>query len=223
VAPELPAPPPTYGSTRLGLHALAEHVLAPLRYRLEGRIGLQPIDGGFGPPLPDGRRVVAVDGHLRDGERSTPITTLGDAGRFLDTPVAAPADVYPPTTDGDPDRPLGVEPEAAHVVGRWFALGARLLDGVTARAAAGDEPTEAQLWPEHFDLALSIGPDGARANVGVSPGDGDHAEPYVYVGPWEPRTGGIWNEPWGASLSYAAVRAGADPLAFVLESLRALV
>jgi hypothetical protein len=209
-------------TTRKGLHALAEHVLSPLRYGAEGRIGLQAIDSGFGPPLPDGRRVVVVGDQLRDGDRANHITTLGDAAGFLSGPVGAPTEVYQPATDADPDRPLTVEPAAAEVVCGWFTLGAGVLARLASRATADDDPSDAQLWPEHFDLALSIGPDGARANVGASPGDTDHDAPYLYVGPWEPRPGDLWNEPWGASLGYQAIRQGADPLEFVQVALRAL-
>ena len=159
---------------------------------------------------------------LHDGDRSARITTLGDAGRFLDVPVGAAAEVYEPVTDADPDRPLGIEPEPAGVVGAWFTLGAGVLAAAVAAASAEDDPAEIQLWPEHFDLATSIGPEGHRANVGASPGDADHDAPYVYVGPWEPRTGGIWNEPWGASLGYEAIRGGTDPLDAIRNALRAL-
>ena len=35
---------------------------------------------------------------------------------------------------------------------------------------------------------------GQRANYGASPGDEDHAEPYVYVGPWTAEVDGeLWN------------------------------
>jgi hypothetical protein len=214
---DLPPLPAGFATTRAGLHALAEHVLAPLRHRAEGRIGLRPHDGGFGPPLPDGRRVLAVGDRLIDGDRSTAITSLAAAAGFLGSELGAPTGIYEPTTDPDPERPLEVEREAAGILGRWFALGDELLAGLAASADEGDDPTEAQLWPEHFDLALAIGPEGQRANVGASPGDIDHDEPYLYVGPWEPRTGGVWNEPWGASLGYEAVREGADPAAFIHE------
>jgi hypothetical protein len=222
MAPDLPPLPDGYVTTRAGLHALAEHVLSPLRYRAEGRIGLRGIDGGFGPPLPDRRRVVVVDDQLHDGDRTTRITTLGDAARFLEGPLGAPVEVYQPVTSPNPDRPLGVEPAAAQVVCGWFAFGAGVLAQVAAGAAPDDDPSEAQLWPEHFDLALSVGPDGGRANVGASPGDTDHDAPYLYVGPWEPHPGGLWNEPWGASLGYQAIRQGADPLEFIQVALRAL-
>ena len=36
------------------------------------------------------------------------------------------------------------------------------------------------LWPEHFDLGITLD----RVNYGVSPGDADIGVPYAYVGPW---------------------------------------
>jgi len=50
------------------------------------------------------------------------------------------------------------------------------------------------LWPEHFDLAITVD----EVNYGVSPGDAAHPQPYAYVGPWTPRTGEFWNAPFGA-------------------------
>ena len=53
-----------------------------------------------------------------------------------------------------------------------------------------------QLWPEHFDAAVNLGPEGpARATYGASPGDADIDEPYLYVLPSEPPPGdaGLWN------------------------------
>ena len=111
---------------------------------------------------------------------------------------------------------------AALAIGAWFAAGSEVLERVAAASGPDDDPSEIQLWPEHFDLALVVGAEGRRANVGASPGDADHPAPYLYVGPWEPRTGEPWNEPWGASLGYEAIRSGADPDAFVARALRAL-
>jgi hypothetical protein len=221
MAADLSPLPSSFASTRAGLHALAEHVLAPLRYREEGRIGLRPVDGGFGPPLP-GRRVLVRGAVLHDDDRRSDLTTLGAAARFLAVEPGAPTDVYTPATDGDPDRLLAVDAGSADLLGRWFAFGDALLADLAGGATSADDVTETQLWPEHFDLALSIGPPGERVNVGVSPGDADHDEPYLYVGPWEPRQGPPWNEPWGASLGYEAIRQGADPLTFVTEARHAL-
>ena len=36
------------------------------------------------------------------------------------------------------------------------------------------------LWPEHFDLGITLD----RVNYGSAPGDADIGVPYAYVGPW---------------------------------------
>ncbi|MGH9283956.1 MAG: hypothetical protein ACRD0S_13595, partial [Acidimicrobiales bacterium] len=89
-----------------------------------------------------------------------------------------------------------------------------------AEAGPGDAPSRVQLWPEHFDLAVDLGPEGRRANFGGSPGDDAHPEPYLYVGPWDTERLGphvYWNEPFGASLSWMELRRGADPLGFLRQ------
>src|SRR5581483_8822801 len=112
--------------------------------------------------------------------------------------------------DGDQRQPLDVDPAAARALGDWFGFCASLLEQVR-----GDGPSRVQLWPEHFDMAVDLGPDGQRANFGGSPGDDDHPEPYLYVGPFsEHDDDPFWNEPFGASLTYQELLDGAHPLAF---------
>ena len=58
-----------------------------------------------------------------------------------------------------------------------------------------------QLWPEHFDLAVDVGTQRGRANLGVSPGDAACPVPYAYVGPWDegrPGDPAFWNASFGA-------------------------
>jgi hypothetical protein len=55
--------------------------------------------------------------------------------------------------------------------------------------------SEPVLWPEHFDVAITVD----EVNYGVSPGDGYLERPYAYVGPHQPRTGDFWNAPFGAA------------------------
>jgi hypothetical protein len=52
------------------------------------------------------------------------------------------------------------------------------------------------LWPEHFDVAVTV----VEVNYGVSPGDSYHPLPYAYVGPRTLPTGPFWNAPFGALL-----------------------
>lgn len=70
---------------------------------------------------------------------------------------------------------------------RWFGQGDAAL-----RSFAPDE--EPVLWPEHFDVGISVD----EVNYGVSPGDSTHIGPYAYVGPWTAREGAFWNAPFGA-------------------------
>jgi hypothetical protein len=210
--------PDSFGATRAGMHALAEHVLAPARQRADGHIGLVPTPGGFGTPtFGDGERV-RVDGvelvHERPGTTTrVRITTIGAAAQFVGIPAGALADVYKPTTPCTPDDPLAVDADAANVLAAWFALGESLLDELRDTYAA-HEPTTATLWPEHFDLACAVGDagGGTRANYGASPGDGTIPQPYLYVGPWDAsrRSGKLATQPWGAAITYEELRAAGD-------------
>src|SRR5215210_9410657 len=95
--------PPAFGATQEALHALAEHVLAAARYRVDGHISLVPAPGGFGTPtFGEGERV-RIEGielvHERPGStRRVPITTLSDAAQFIGIPLGAPTEVYKPAT-----------------------------------------------------------------------------------------------------------------------------
>jgi hypothetical protein len=195
-------------TTRLGLQAVAEHVLSAALHAANGRIGLRPAPGGFGTPAfpseaGDRRlRVVGVELVVEDGDgtRAAPLTTLREVAAFADVTPGAPTDVYTPTTPLDLDAPLAVVDDEASALADWFALVSEALEALRAEHA-DLEPAISQLWPEHFDLATTI----AEVNHGGSPGDGTHPEPYLYVGPWNVPEGAFWNEPFGASLGRAEV------------------
>lgn len=209
--------PASFVETRMALHALAEHVIVPCRHASNGKIGLRYTYQGFGTPFfGEDRQVRVEDGVLCDGDRRHALTTLAAAAEFLAVEPGAPPGVYTPTTAFEPDVPLVVDANAARALGDWFGFTASLLEQL--RADSGDAGLT-QLWPEHFDLAVTVG----EANYGGSPGDGEHPEPYLYVGPWEAQEGEFWNEPFGASLSYQEILAGADPLAFLRRGMGQLV
>jgi len=212
--------PHVLASTRLSLHAVAEHVLAAALHRGTGRIGLRASPGGFATPVFDGRdglRQVRVDGLglvvLTEGagERRQPLTTVGAAAAAVGVEPGAPADVYTPATPLEPDRALVLDQAAAAQVADLFAAVDDAL-GRLAAVAAPDDPPVAQLWPEHFDLATTID----EVNYGGSPGDDEHPLPYLYVGPWSPPTpgGGFWNEPFGASRTAPDALTAAEALAY---------
>ncbi|MGQ0519516.1 MAG: hypothetical protein ACT4PX_00005 [Actinomycetota bacterium] len=222
LVPRPPAPMPAgFDTCRRALHAVAEHLLAPCRHAVNGKIGLRFTYHGFGTPFfGEDRQVRVEDGELVDGERRHTLSTLRDAAAFLGMEAGAPAGVYAPTTPCDLDATLEVAPAPARALGDWYGLCARLLEQLRAEAGPADAPSRVQLWPEHFDLAVDLGPDGRRANFGGSPGDGLHPEPYLYVGPWDIDGLGphvYWNEPFGASLSYMEIICGADPLEFLRQ------
>lgn len=195
-------------STRLALQSVAEHVLCAARHAATGRIGLRAAPGGFTTPTfpsEHGERVVAVDGtelvvHDGRGERRAPLTTVGEAAALVGIAPGAPADVFTPTTPLAPDAPLAIDPDAVAELAAWWTLVDRAL-AVFRAEHAPDEPSETQLWPEHFDIACTVG----EVNYGGSPGDaGDGGDPlpYLYVGPWTPPEpdGGFWNRPYGSAI-----------------------
>ncbi len=190
-------------STRLGLHALAEHVLAPASYAATGHISLRATTGGFGTRWLDagpgiGRRV-RVDGlelvyEAGDDQRRARLTTVGAAAELVGIPPGLPEGLYAPATPLAPDAPLELDPTAAERLAELYAAVDQALASL-GREHQGD--AEAELWPEHLDLAVTV----EEVNYGGSPGDADHPEPYLYVGPWSPPPpdGQFWNEPFGAS------------------------
>ncbi len=216
----LDALPGKFAETRDALHRVAEHVIAPRRHLANGKIGLRYTYRGFGTPFFDDDHQVRVeDGELVDRNRRRPLTTLAAAAELVGVELGKGTGVYTPTTPADPDAPLVVDFNAARAVGDWFGFVTAVLEQLREEATDDDKPARVQLWPEHFDIAIDLGPDGRRANFGGSPGDADHPEPYLYVGPWDPgpRTADFWNEPFGASLSHAAIRKGANPLDFLRQ------
>jgi hypothetical protein len=126
-------------------------------------------------------------GELVGPDRRVPLTgTIADVSEAAGVEAGAPS-IYSDHADLADDAPLAVDPAAAAELADWFARGAAGL-----RAFAPDE--EPVLWPEHFDLGIAVD----EVNYGISPGDGGHATPYAYVGPWTKREGPFWNVDFGS-------------------------
>jgi hypothetical protein len=195
---------PALVRTRRSLHALAEHVLAAALHQATGRIGLRATPGGFGTPTfdgPEGPTRIRVDGIelvVEHGGAVTraPLTTVGAAAELAGIEPGAPSQVYAPVTALAPAEPLDLDRDAAEHFAAFFGAVDLALRALAGRHAAGEV---AQLWPEHFDLAVTID----EVNYGGSPGDDGHPLPYLYVGPWSLPEGldPFWNEPFGASLT----------------------
>jgi hypothetical protein len=212
--------PESFAETRLALHRVAEEIVGPAR-KPHNEIALKQTPGGFGtPPFEhEGRTIqVRIEGAeivvAEDGaERRAAIESLAQAAELVGS------DLFPDGPPADSSR-LAIDPEAAVRLAEFYAFGARVLEDLVASLSPADEASELNLWPEHFDIAIEAGPEqlGRRANYGASPGDGDHPQPYVYVGPWQPQTrGGLWNATAfdGAEVGYAKLVAAEDPEALV--------
>lgn len=195
----------TLAATRLSLHGVAESVIAGPQHRAHGTIRLAATPGGFGgvkaPLRVTGAELVGLDGRW-------PLTgTLGDLAAAARVDLGAPAGIYHDSPNLGADHVLAVDPAAAAVIAEGFARGDAAL-----RSFAPDETPV--LWPEHFDLAISIG----EVNYGMSPGDAGHPRPYAYVGPWKPpEQGGFWNAPFGALRPLDEVPDSAAVAAFFAE------
>src|SRR4051794_27324511 len=84
-------------------------------------------------------------------------------------------------------EPLDVDAAHTERLARFFRFTWDVLETLRQEAQA---PSEIHLWPEHFDIAF----DDREVTYGGSPGDENHPEPYLYVGPWTaPEPGPQWN------------------------------
>ena len=217
----LPDLPPTFAQTRDALRALACYVISPARRARTGRIGLRAYEGGIAtPPFDDGTRIWLRGDELRSSTGAVArVTTVAAAGAFLGIQPSPDPGVGKDLPAFDPDASLDIDAEASLILGGWYAFAQRTLDRLAAGLAEGNAVSEAQLWPEHFDLAVvvSLAASGAdqKVNVGFSPGDTFHRDPYGYVGPHEvaglDRDGGYWNAPFGAVVGYATLAQAPDP------------
>ncbi|MGZ4594294.1 MAG: hypothetical protein ACXV3C_10525 [Actinomycetes bacterium] len=191
----------TLVSTRRSLHAVAETLMAGHQHRVAGTIRLAVTPGGFATgPLPGDPSLLSVRGTDlvvvgRAGEEAVALAgTLGELAVAAGVEFGAPEDVYGEGTGAQADDRVVVDPSSAATIGGALASGDAALRRLAA-AHAPDAPPAPVLWPEHFDVGISLD----EVNYGISAGDGAIAEPYAYVGPWQPRTGDFWDRPFGAA------------------------
>lgn len=227
---------PGLAATRQDLQRVATHALARRRHAISGRFGLRATPGGIGTPAfgpSDALEIVRTSGtslvHEIGGRvQVLPMegATLADLATVVDIDLTADFTVGKDTPDvGDADAPLQLDPDVVAGLADWYDLGWRALDIIGLTAAS---PAPIQLWPEHFDASclLATGPESDdRCDIGVSPGDHHHDEPYLYVGPWAARRPGdpaYWNATFGAVLPRSNVSSVADAVAFYREGLSRL-
>ncbi len=175
-------------TTRRSLHAVAELVLAGPQLTESDSIELRFTPGGFGTVAAPGLHV--RDGRVVRADREVVVDgrTAADVAADCGVTATSLAHVYDGGPKVAPDEVLSVDEGAAVTLAGAFALG----DAALRSFAPDQRPV---LWPEHFDIAVTVG----RVNYGVSPGDEHRPAPYAYVGPWEVPDGDFWNEPFGAA------------------------
>lgn len=175
--PSVPPPPSTWSAVqRRALHALAADVVSPARERVNGKIGLRWTLGGFGTPFfGDDQRQVRVDA-------TGVVTQTGDDHVRVDP------------------LPPGIDPDAVTWIGDFFGFAWSVLETLRADLDAPDD-ARVQLWPEHFDAAVTEDP----ATYGVSPGDDEVDEPYLYVSLWDAGLAAHAPDTWNATHFRGAV------------------
>ena len=107
----------------------------------------------------------------------------------------------------------------------WFAAAAEALEDLRKKYRRFKPgPSPVRCWPHHFDIAILVGlekgpAESARAiGIGVSPGDGYYAQPYLYVSAYpKPDTENLPPLPpggrWRTKDFFGAVATGIDLLA----------
>jgi hypothetical protein len=174
--------PGSFEETRNTLHRVAEGVVSPAR-KPENEIALRWTRGGFGTPF------------FEEDDRDCQVRV--EHGQLVRQRGSA-----------EEREPLpNVDEDAARALGDFYGFSCSTLEELR-HAESDEDPSLTQLWPEHFDIAIELGLErrGRRANYGASPGDEDHAEPYLYVGPWSAEVSGeLWNATGfkGAELTYS--------------------
>ena len=213
--------PPQFTATRDSLHLVAEQIISPARAAATGdEFSLDATNGGFGtPPLPNGGsvRVEGLD-----------LVVTSDDGREQRSPLTslrAGAEAAGVSSEGLSDEPLDLDVDSAAVIAAAFQLADGVLREFRAEAVPAAAPTENQLWPEHFDIAIVHGDEGSgkRATYGLSPGDAEHDEPYLYVAPWNaPGDSTIWTAVGftGAELNWSQLVEAEDPRVAALQFFR---
>lgn len=176
-------------ATRRSLHGVAELLLAGPQHAACRKIRLRPLPGGFGTSYEPDLRVEGVSLVAGDRRADIDARTPRELGEELGVLPVTLANVYSDGSGVGIDDRLEVNGADADRIARAFAMG-----GAALAVVAPDETSI--LWPEHFDVGISVD----EVNYGISPGDATIPVPYMYVGPWQPpAVDDFWNQPFGAA------------------------
>jgi succinate dehydrogenase / fumarate reductase iron-sulfur subunit len=210
----------TYMQTLMSLHGVAELVLAGTQRRANRSIKLAVTDDGFATgalPRPPWRLAVrGTDLVVGDDFLVLPLHgTFADLAANAGVACAPPADAYPPASGCKPSDRMHIDHTAATDLLRALKIGDAACKAMAA-AHAPTNPPEPILWPEHFDVGITLD----AVNYGVSPGDDSIPEAYAYVGPHSARKGKFWNQPFGAARPMTEFADAAAVVAFFEEGRR---
>lgn len=187
--------PDGFAAARNAIHRIAESTLQEKRRVETGSGFLSPFTpGGIGTPPWE---------HGIESGTSGIATIEGDELVLIDGDRAERTTIQ------------GADPAATNAIVAFNALATAALATLIERAGVEADPI--RLWPEHFDVATVLGEEGngERANYGASPGDEQHPEPYLYVGPFDPPgRDTFWNANGftGAELGYSELLQADDQL-----------
>jgi hypothetical protein len=194
-------------ATRRTWHAVAELVLAGPQLRRSDTIRLRVVPGGFGTVSQPELQVVGGSLEYAGGSVNIDGRSCHELAAAAGVEAGAPG-IYSDGTGADPATPLRLEDSAAYRLADAFTLG----DAALRSFAPAVPPV---LWPEHFDVSVTVD----RVTYGVSPGDEYLDEPYAYVGPSQPPTGAFWNAPFGAARALAKLSDVDGAVAFFEQGL----
>lgn len=202
------ADPTTLSVTRDALHAVAELVLAGAQHTACGRITLAVRADGFGTRFDPDLRVEGTDLVGAFGRTTLDGATARSLCAAAGVGLADLSGVYADGAALGPDDVLRVDAGAVEELTRAWWLGHQALSEVS--------DVEPILWPEHFDVGVSVG----EVNLGVSPGDAYLGVPYAYVGPWTvPQGDAFFDAPFGAARPVSQLDGIEGLVAFFTEGL----
>jgi hypothetical protein len=192
--------------TRLGLHGVVELLLAGPQFATSGTIRLRVMPGGFGTVAAPDVRVQGTELIGPTGRHPLSGTTYAQLGAVVGVRPRSLGDVYSDSVSMEINDEVDLDLDHLQALCGALATG----DHALRLLAPQETPT---LWPEHFDVGITL----EQVNYGVSPGDSHLNDPYAYVGPWQPRSGEFWGEPFGAARLIADVPDVDGVLAFFKE------
>jgi hypothetical protein len=183
----------TFAATRRSLHGVAELLLAGPQHAACQKITLRALPGGFGTTRTPDLRVEGTTVVAGDRRAEIDGRTPRELGDELGIEPHGLGHVYHDGSGVGLDDVLRVDADAARRLADAYAIG----DAALRAFAPAETPV---LWPEHFDIGISVD----EVNYGVSPGDSSLAVPYMYVGPWTPPpVDDFWTQPFGAARELA--------------------